>query len=83
MAPGVSEKVGKREIVRRGREKRSWRAGRTTLAAGLALVSEGAGDGDGRAGAVLRFFVGWLFEAPGVDGRDDMVCSRRRLEEQD
>lgn len=75
MAPGVSEKVGKREIVRRGREKRSWRAGRTTLAAGLALallLSEGAGDGDGRADATLRFFVEGLFEAPGVDGRDDM-----------
>lgn len=47
MRLGVSGKVGKREIVRRGREKRSWRAGRTTLAAGLGVESEGAGDGSG------------------------------------
>jgi len=60
VTPGVSGKVGKREIVRRGRENRSWRAGRTTLAAGLALalLSEGTGDGSGRAGATLRFLVG-------------------------
>ena len=52
----MSGKVGKREMVRRGREKKSWRAGRTTLA--FALVSEGAGDGSGGAGATFLFFVG-------------------------
>ena len=71
MRPGVSGKVGKREIVRRGREKRSWRAGRTTLAAGLVVLSEGAGDGSGRVCATFRFLLGWLFGALGVDGRDD------------
>jgi hypothetical protein len=57
--------VGHRDIVRRGREKKSFRVGKATLAAVLGLFgSLGAGDGSGPVVA-LRFFAG---NNDGVDG---------------
>jgi len=75
MTLGTSWNVGKREMVSLGREKKSWRAGRVTLATMLALVeSEGAGDGSRTAEvAPFRFFAGWE-DVPGVDCREDSTA---------
>jgi len=59
--------VGQRDIVRRGREKKSFRVGKATLAAAVLGLfgSLGAGDGSGPLETIFLFFGGIK---DGVDG---------------
>jgi len=71
----VSGNVGQREIVRRGREKKSFRVGKATLAVVLVLfgsLGEGDGSGPGWLEATLRFFRG---TNEGVDGLEPFGSS--------